>query len=240
MDPDHGGEERQRITREPGAPRQRSRPTGSSSWRCPLGSRMVSGGRSPTGRGRALKPSPVRVRIPPPPPRSRIRTSGQKRGSSNSLIGRRSSRAPASSACRRRAGPVSGGSRSCEPKAALHPSGPFSTFNMVMQATCTLLTPYKLSASPAAQLFHRGPLVAHGCAPKLSSIFGAGPKRRYPSLARPTTSACRGTPPIDPWYLADPNAKRPPSPPTSQYPAPSGALLMATTGRLRIMPPIEP
>ena len=29
--------------------------------------RMVSGGRSPTGRGRALKPSPVRVRIPPPP-----------------------------------------------------------------------------------------------------------------------------------------------------------------------------
>ncbi len=36
-----------------------------------------------------------------------------------------------------------------EPKAALHPSGPF---NMVMQATCTLRTPYKLSASPAAQL----------------------------------------------------------------------------------------
>ena len=31
-------------------------------------SRMVAGGRSPTGRGRALKPSPVRVRIPPPPP----------------------------------------------------------------------------------------------------------------------------------------------------------------------------
>src|ERR1700677_3224542 len=28
---------------------------------------MVTRGRSPTGRGRALKPSPVRVRIPPPP-----------------------------------------------------------------------------------------------------------------------------------------------------------------------------
>ena len=32
-----------------------------------LRSRMVHRGRSPTGRGRALKPSPVRVRIPPPP-----------------------------------------------------------------------------------------------------------------------------------------------------------------------------
>src|ERR1700723_3611751 len=31
---------------------------------------MVARGRSPTGRGRALKPSPVRVRIPPPPRRS--------------------------------------------------------------------------------------------------------------------------------------------------------------------------
>ena len=47
-------------------------------------------------------------------------------------------------------------------------------------------------------------------------------------------------PPIDPSNPAPPKANTPPSEATSQYPCPSGAAAIPTTGAASAVPPIDP
>ncbi len=50
----------------------------------------------------------------------------------------------------------------------------------------------------------------------------------------------RRMPPVEPWKVASPKAKTPPSLAISQYPAPVGVAAAATMGWLRRMPPVLP
>ncbi|HUR86368.1 MAG TPA: hypothetical protein VMY78_13585 [Solirubrobacteraceae bacterium] len=60
------------------------------------------------------------------------------------------------------------------------------------------------------------------------------------AAAIPTIGAFSGWSDIEPKNPALPNAKTPPSAPTSQYPWPPGATAIATTGALSGFPPCEP
>ena len=98
-----------------------------------LGQEWCDGGRSPTGRGRALKPSPVRVRIPPPPRREQDRPfpgRAPRRASRSRCSARsRSAARPGPSAARPRASwsctwPSTGGVRHAEWSLAIWPERP--------------------------------------------------------------------------------------------------------------------
>ena len=56
----------------------------------------------------------------------------------------------------------------------------------------------------------------------------------------PTMGAFRCMLPVEPWKLALPKLKIPPSDPTSQYPLPPDVAAIATIGALRCWPPMEP
>src|SRR5580658_2548681 len=58
--------------------------------------------------------------------------------------------------------------------------------------------------------------------------------------AIPTIGSLSLRPPIDPWYMASPKLKTPPSDATSQYPSPSGVEAIPTIGSFSLRPPIDP
>ena len=61
-----------------------------------------------------------------------------------------------------------------------------------------------------------------------------------PLVVMPTIGDTRCMLPVEPWNVASPNAKMPPSDATDQYPLPDGVAAIPTIGRLRCLPPIEP